>query len=295
MDNLDNIEHFFEIDNEIKKAMYDSAPPSENECLDNDSICKYTNDLDIALKYIFRELKEVSTSLFGEESKVSKKILSFEEKTKNDFYNSGLDIAKLRNFYKDNISNMEPSFIDEVKENCVGYKLFKSFPIDKASSINEILHLIHSYILNNESVLQRINLIESKDNLNGETINLRGINNPIFEEMYSKFPVSLNVGTTDIVVVNDKKAIMMIRDLGHALSLEISLDNDMARIEYFIPKICNIEMVNNLPGINKVNPNSVGATGTFETPVSEMTNKLYEFLSKVPTDSDITTQAYKQY
>ncbi len=37
------------------------------------------------------------------------------------------------------------------------------------------------------------------------------------------------------------------------LTIEVTLNNNIARIEYFIPKLCNIEMINNLPGVNKVN------------------------------------------
>lgn len=33
----------------------------------------------------------------------------------------------------------------------------------------------------------------------------------------------------------------MVRDRGHALSIEVTLNKDNARIEYFIPKICNVE------------------------------------------------------
>lgn len=90
-----------------------------------------------------------------------------------------------------------------------------------------------------------------------------------------------------MVVINDKKLIMMVRDRGHALTIDISLNNDMARIEYFIPKLCNIEMINNLPGINKVNENSVGATGVMEVPINTLPSVLFDFISRVPTDNDM--------
>ena len=49
----------------------------------------------------------------------------------------------------------------------------------------------------------------------------------------------------------------MIRDRGHALTIEITINNDKARIDYFIPKIININMINALSGANKVRENSV--------------------------------------
>ena len=90
-----------------------------------------------------------------------------------------------------------------------------------------------------------------------------------------------------MVAINDKKLIIMVRDRGHALTIEVTLNNNIARIEYFIPKLCNIEMINNLPGVNKVNKNSIGATGVIETPINTLPGVLFDFISKVPTDYDM--------
>ena len=118
-------------------------------------------------------------------------------------------------------------------------------------------------------------------------ISLRGIKVPVFEQLLAVFPNDLDVGCTDMVAVNERKLLMMVRDRGHALTIEITLNLQTARIEYFIPKICNVDMVNNLPGINKVNQDSVGATGILEIPISDLSNTLFSFISKVPMDSDM--------
>lgn len=80
---------------------------------------------------------------------------------------------------------------------------------------------------------------------------------------------------------------LMSRERGHALSIEVTINDDIARIEYFIPKLCNIEMINNLPGINKVKEGSIGATGAIEVDKSTLTETLIDFIRKVPTDSDM--------
>ncbi len=80
---------------------------------------------------------------------------------------------------------------------------------------------------------------------------------------------------------------MMIRDRGHALTIEISLNNNIARLEYFIPKLCNIDMINSLPGVNKVNKNSIGATGILEIDINKLPNCLFDLISRVPMDSDM--------
>lgn len=184
---------------------------------------------------------------------------------------------------------MEPSFIDDVKRSYIGYYFGGGgvSPLKKASTINEILHLMHSRIINNEGLLQSIPLLNEKDNQHNNTISLRGIRNPMFEQLFMMFPIDLDCGITDMVIINEKTLIMMVRDRGHALSIEVTLNKDNARIEYFIPKICNVEMVNKIPGVNKVNDNSIGTTGTIEVEVKNLPPALFNFISMVPTDMDI--------
>ena len=194
---------------------------------------------------------------------------------------------KLKLFYQKYVSNMDLNYINDVKKTCVGYTFNGTSAVNKASSINEILHFMHSYIINSDMILQSLPLINSKNNENGSSISLRGVNSNIFENLFMMFPSNLDCGITDMVTINDKKMIMMVRDRGHALSIEITLNNDIARMEYFIPKLCNIDMINRLPGVNKVNENSVGATGVIEVKTSDLPNTLFGFISMVPTDNDI--------
>lgn len=84
---------------------------------------------------------------------------------------------------------------------------------------------------------------------------------------------------------------MMVRDVGHALTIEVTINNNIARMEYFIPKLCNINMINALPGVNKVNENSIGATGVIETDISNLSGTLFYFISKVPTDLDMVFES----
>ena len=284
--NLIKLQHFFEVDNKIKKEMYNNVPPTINGYLDNESICRYTNNLEDSLTYIFSELKCIALDIFNGDFLVLKKIEELENTIKTNFYSCGLDIDKLRNFYKKYISNMDISFIKEVKNKCVGYAN-SDIPIDMVSSINEMLHLVHSYVLNNENILQSIPKIAEKQNNCDYSITLRGENSKLFNELYEKFPNDLDVGWTDMVTINDKKMLMMVRDRGHALTIEITTNSDKARIEYFIPKLCNIDMINNLEGVNKVNNDSVGTTGVIETDINNLQKNLFNFISKVPTDNDI--------
>lgn len=283
------LQHFFSVDTRIKKEIYDIAPQSLGEYTDEISVSKYTNELNDSLIYIFSELKCVALDVFGKESSIFNKVCYLEQDIKTNFYSCGFDIEKLKSFYQKYISNMEPSFIDDVKRSYIGYYFGGGgvSPLKKASTINEILHLMHSRIINSEGLLQSIPLLNEKDNQHNNTISLRGIRNPMFEQLFMMFPTDLDCGITDMVIINEKTLIMMVRDRGHALSIEVTLNKDNARIEYFIPKICNVGMVNKIPGVNKVNDDSIGTTGTIEVEVKDLPTALFNFISMVPTDMDI--------
>lgn len=291
MDNekIIKLQHFFSVDTKIKKEIYDIAPQSLNGYIDETSISEYTDKLNDSLIYILSELKCVALDVFGKESSIFNKVCYLEQDIKTNFYSCGFDIEKLKSFYQKYISNMEPSFIDDVKRSYIGYYFGGGgvSPLKKASTINEILHLMHSRIINNEGLLQSIPLLNEKDNQHNNTISLRGIRNPMFEQLFMMFPTDLDCGITDMVIINEKTLIMMVIDRGHALSIEVTLNKDNARIEYFIPKICNVEMVNKIPGVNKVNDDSIGTTGTIEVEVKDLPTALFNFISMVPTDMDI--------
>lgn len=288
--NLIKLQHFFEVDNIIKRELYTNAPPNKSEAFDDDSLCKYTNNLEKSLIYMFSELKCIALDIFGEDSSVLNRVGNLEQLAKQSFYDCGIDITKLRIFYQQFLSNMSESFIDEVKNNCVGYSLFNNIPIDMANSINEVLHLIHSYVLNNEYILQSVPVVFEKQNIYDYPICLRGTSTEVFNQVFEQFPLDLDVGFTDMVCLNEKKLLMMVRDRGHALTIEVTLNNNVARVDYFIPKLCNIDMINVLPGIsNKVREDSVGAIGTIECDINNLSMILYDFISRVPMDRDMFT------
>ena len=186
----------------------------------------------------------------------------------------GLDLNLLNKFYTEFVSDMSIDFRDSVKKECVGYSPRFGNILEKAKTINELLHYFHASLMNDYM----------------GKISYRGFEVPIFEEIYALFPKNLNVGDTDMVAVDNNKLIMMIRDLGHALTIEITINSDIARVEYFIPKICNANKVNKLPGVEKVSEDSSApdsTTGITEFPISDLPQQLFDFLVKVPTDEDI--------
>ncbi len=293
-DKMVKLQHFFQVDMEIKKRMYKLAP-NVLESQDDESFKEYVYNFYEALNYVFTELKCVAVDFLNQEPMVLSHITSLEQHIKNEFQKARFDYKKMLVFYLNYISNLSLDFQNSVKRECVGYSNGELSSIKKAKTVNEVLHFLHSYIINNENILQALPILGEKQNEFGYPIKLRGQKEKLFSHffthLFAQFPKNIDVGTTDMVTINDKKLIMMVRDRGHALTIEISLYNDRANIQYFIPKICNLDMVNALPGINKINENSVGATGTMDIEKKDLSKVLFDFISKVPMDSDM----FKQY
>ena len=117
------LQHFFSADVKIKKEMNEISPHL-NQYLDENSMIKYTDKVNDSLNYIFSELKCITLDIFGVQSNVFERICYLEQITKNSFYSCGLDIDKLKIFYKKFIANLELNFINSVKNECVGYNVF---------------------------------------------------------------------------------------------------------------------------------------------------------------------------
>ena len=199
---LIRLKHFFEVDTRIKKEMNNMAP-SMIKYYDEASINKYTDDLNDSLVYIFNELRCIVLDLIGGDPYVLEKITYLESNIKKEFYSCGFDINKLKLFYQKYVSNMEKDFVDSVKNECVGYKIGgRLTSVEKATSINEMLHFLHSYIVNNDYILMSIPLLDEKNNEYDYPIRLRGMDSDIFRNLFDSFPADLDVGDTDMVAIN---------------------------------------------------------------------------------------------
>ena len=188
-------------------------------------------------------------------------------------------------------TDMKPQLVEKAKNTFVGYTFYGGLSatsriINEVGSINELLHIMHSSIINDQDLLQSMPIIGTKKNEFSYNIVLYGEENKISQEIFEKFPKDLDVGDTDIVSMEDR-TLMMIRDRGHALTIDIdSLEKDNVVVNYFVPKICNKEMVKALPGINPSSITKNGAVGTFDLKKGDI-KKIFDFIGKVPTDMDM--------
>ncbi len=280
------LKKFFDNNMKIKEMILKIAP-TEMDDYNEESRIEYTDKLDNVLKEIQNILLDTAKEFnFGEETE---QIINENfEKRREALAISNYEPGLIQKIYDKQISSMNEKFVEEVKDECVGYILLDTQTLDslisKSGSVNEILHTMHSYIVNNEEIMQTMPVLAKKTNELEEQIMLYGEETEISRKIFDDFPVKLDCGPTDIISMQDK-ILMMVRDRGHALTLDIDTTNEKSFIKYFIPKICNLEMVEKLPGINKIT--KAGATGMFEISEEMLTQNLFDFISKVPTDSDI--------
>ncbi len=282
----ENLKRFFKADSKMKETLIRIAPESPDD-YSEESRMKYTDKLLDELKGFEIQFLQISKDMgFGDETQnaLKEKFSELQKKFLISKYDSGVGT----NLYKDNFSNMNEDLVEEIKDTFVGYTSLDTAKltefIKQASSVNELLHIFHSYIINNEQIMQSMPLIDSKINNMKYPINWYGEETELSRTLFKKFPMEMDVGTTDIIS-KENKILMMVRDRGHALTIDIDEIGEDTIIKYFIPKLCNIEMIKKLPGVNKISETT--ATGVFDVPKDKMCETLLSFIEKVPMDSDM--------
>ncbi len=76
------------------------------------------------------------------------------------------------------------------------------------------------------------------------------------------------------------------------MTIEINKGKGSYLVSYFIPKICNVAMVNDLKGVQKVTENSRNTRGSFTTTLDKLPEEVISFISKVPMDKDMPQFKY---
>jgi len=305
-ENLKKMEKFFKVDMSIKQALMDIAPV-EADGYNKESIILYADKM----YQQFEEMEYQILQMFN--------MYEFDENTvkivqdklrgiKKGLIKSGYKFPNLKEAYRNFFSGMSKQLVDEVKDTCIGYYCARKHKLpdtlSQCKTINELLHVLHSYIVNNEEILQglpqlgeknkfvTINTFDASGEPKQETLKftcatLYGVKNKIAEQIYDSInpEQKKTIGEATIVGLADK-VLMMVRDHGHALTIEIEDKGDNAFVKYFIPKVCNTELVNQLRGVTKVSHGAQATTGCFECGTDNIGSELISFIEKVPTDFD---------
>lgn len=278
------LKDFFRLDMAIKNEMMRLAPEetdmySEESRVDYaDKVFKGYKDMEWRFQKINEDFRLTSPET----------IEKFFREGEQDFAIGKYDGAAVKGLYEQNITRMRKEFVEEVKKQCFGYGINDSGEVlGQAQSVNELLHACHSAIMNNEEILQKVPALAKKREGGYEEIALRGEESGIGRQIFEAIPEEINAGPIDIVSV-DERAIMMVRDRGHALVVQAEAfepGSKQVLVNYNIPKIINREMVEQLPGVDKIT--EAGANGKFVCAADEVGEKVKEFIEMVPTDADL--------
>ena len=283
MKNLEAMKEFFERDMKIKETLM-SLAPTEADDYDELSRMEYVDKLEKGLDSLeYDTLASIKKFGFGEE--LNNTIREYFANKKKSMAVGKYEAGICKKIYNSEFASMSENFIEEVKEGFVGYAFFSNpskLPgfVKKAKTVNELLHSIHSSIVNNDEILESMPQKGTKRNTIEEPITLYGEENEVAEKIFKEFPLEMDCGITDIVSLKNK-VLMMIRDRGHALTIDMDTTNPKeVEVKYFVPKLCNEEMIRKLPGINESSITKSGASGFFVSDKDKITKDLFDFIEK---------------
>lgn len=289
MDELEKIEKFFKEDLAIKQEIINAKPNNEYGCSE-ELLVKYSDYLMKMLNYIeeiIKDMIKIKDSTMYTQKILEQKFKNYKEKLAE----AGLDYNRLKKFYEKYFCSMKESFIKRVSEECVGYYESTNFNVIlESESINELLHGIHQSVINDDKLYKKMPILDEKYTEYNEYFRLYGKSvNKIAQEIFYNMPMEIIESDTDILSL-ENKTLMLCRDMGHAMVIEINEKDEKCEVNYFIPKICNVEMINELRGVRKVTSQETFTTGMFDTNIENISHDIIDLMSKVPTDTNLNSK-----
>ena len=301
-ESVKSLANFFESDVKIKEILAECAPTNLDT---QDTVIEYSNKLMKAIETIEVEMNKIFSQKGLPTSMFKENVMELLGKIKNQL-ESTMDPNKLKEIYKRSFSDMSPKFVEDVGKVCVGYTTKQHFNRDgsnislfgvaaETKTINEMLHLLHSYICNDDNMYKMLPVVERKKIGRYGDCTLFGEASDIAKDIYDSMPENQwnsELGETYIIGLKNR-ALMMVRDSGHALTIDIEEDKEKGKVfvKYFVPKICNIEKLNKLKGIHKIPTDAywrdMSANGMYETSIDGFGTDIVNFIQEVPTDMDM--------
>ena len=291
MNTIEKINSFFMHDMNIKNAFIRLSLDDDYK-YDEHYVEMFVRNAYEDLKYVFQEFNTIMDTL-NINSYLKNYVIESFEKIEEEFAECGFNPDKLKDFYNKCISHMNPTLLADISQNLSGYRVMRdeATVIYKTTTLNELLHVLHASVVNNDLLLKSCDLLDKKarpsQGYNNACTELYGEEFPLARYVYDNITNDVESDVITILSVNPDNVLIMTRDLGHATSFEIDDYGDYIMVHYFIPKLCNIELINKLHGINPVKPSATtfqGATGRFETTKDQLMNDINGVLVNIPDD-----------
>ena len=318
---LNKFKHFFEIDMALKQKLVNLAPAVD---LSGDIAFKYADKLYNSLSSIERQLIDIANTFdFGND--VKKAIQDSVEEYRNRIIKTDYSSADLKRIYNECFAMMSEKNLDLIRKNVFPYSMIyndydatiqelidtgaeqwiideeilakkEAITLDKiinqCGSVNEILHTFHDYITYDVDLLRTIQTRKQKSNDEGYMISLRGTENAMAEQLFQKYDISMSSGDVEVISFDDNNTLLMCRDRGHALTIEIQKkkDNEVG-IYYFVPKMGAGDSVidysnTSLKGISS-KPESTFIIGSFVSNKDLAVTEIMNIIKQIPNDKEM--------
>lgn len=290
--NFKKIENFFKIDLIIKNLINNTFPNNadRNNPSEIISYVQKLNDTIDRIELLF--LRIVRSFEFG--SNIEEYIENTFKKYQQQVLECGYNYYRLEQTFIKMFTSMSPELVKKVNEEIIGYSCFIDLEdiLSQSTSINEILHVFHTYVVNNENILQ-----SSMMQLEKGRTRLYGEKTPIATSIFDGLDNFMADSEKTILSISDNHIIIMLRDFGHATTLDINIDKENTWIDYFIPKVCNYLMVNSLPGIRKIEEGTYFPTakGMIVVKTADLAHYINDFIKKIPTDNEMFVKGGLMY
>ncbi|MBR2587820.1 MAG: hypothetical protein IKD77_01270 [Bacilli bacterium] len=286
---LQQVDQFFKIDAEIKDLLYNSAPNVTEDPVEcSDRMWKLVSKIE-------SKFKRLCDTLGFDYNMIKPSI----ENAKKQIMEANYSYQDFARIYNECFAKITDSTLKSIGENvnihAPGAGILQL--INGEKSFNEILHILHSTVLNSNEMLRSISEIETYvcpgGNINF-SVSLRGQANENARDIFNTFvkyckkipPKYQSFGYTDFIAIDDKKILFQVRDAGHCTTGEIiKQDDGQFGVSYIIPKITNDEMVSKVKGINGFTKGDIYAVGTFLTSSESLAEDISELIMSIPGDS----------
>lgn len=242
------------------------------------------------VRMLFEEMADLLAKLksdrFADNVKLSEAIKLKVEAIENSYKYSNLKALNpqdYKNSYDRSVRHMDDEIIKKINRDIFGYSVKRGDNFQKilneTKSFNELLNLVHTYVTENQDLLQGLNEWGKYEDLEAY-----GEETPIARRIFEELKLNnLNFGRLfsfgDTVHVT-------IRDVGHALSITVEgQEGKELTVQYKIPKAYGRDYVEHLRGLKVYDDEGKTARGNFFLPSSDIGYALVKFIKQVPTDA----------
>lgn len=159
--------------------------------------------------------------------------------------------------------------------------------LSKCHSLNELVHVIHTFATQNEEILEGLKRWGVTPNREGECIGV-GVATPFSKEVFSAASALFtNLESPVLIVFGHEKGVhLMLRDYGHATTIDLTPDNaGNVDVHFQIPKVLDSRCLEALPGECFHDRDHRIAKGAFQVARADLPAALGQFIALLPTDS----------